>query len=90
MTTEHIFNGYSLFDDIDDPILRNTNRSKTMMNIFKAHAKGSDLTENGFKLLHGYFGSVPIDERATVYAGFVGALYREGIEVENSQFGVTS
>lgn len=78
MTNE--FRGYPLFNDVEDPIIRDSNRASIMFNIFEHNRVKGKLSERGTGILFGYFGQIPVEERQGLYHRFAqkidGAGYR--------------
>lgn len=64
------YKGYSLFNDIEDSILRNRNRAVLMANITEFNTKNNKITPKGAALLLGYFNQVPMGDREIVMKNF--------------------
>lgn len=73
--------GYSLFNDIEDAVLRNRNRHVVLANMAEAHTKQKKITEKGTYLILSYFNAVPEEDKATVYNGFKNEMKLRGYAV---------
>lgn len=60
------YKGYSLFNDVEDEILRNRNRAVIMSNILEHNTKNKRVSPKGAGLVLGYFNSIPPEERKAV------------------------
>lgn len=57
------YKGYSLFNDVADENLRNSNRARVMLNIFEQYTKIGKISQKGAALVLGYFANLPEKER---------------------------
>lgn len=73
--------GYSLFNDIEDPALRNRNRYVVLANMAETHTKQKKITEKGTFLILSYFNAIPEGDRFEVYSGFKAEMKRRGYNV---------
>lgn len=64
MTQENNYKGFSLFNDIEDEVLRNRNRAVVLANISEDNTKNKKITPKGAALVLGYFSQIPAEDRA--------------------------
>jgi len=64
------FKGYSLFNDIEDEMLRYRNRAVVMANMCEQNMKQDRINAKGIGLVFGYFNAVAKEERAKTMATF--------------------
>lgn len=73
MSQVNEFRGFSLFNDVEDDVLRTYNRARILVNMMEDH-QGIDPDGNkgvkavGAVLIMGYFMQIPPEERAAVRA----------------------
>lgn len=82
MEKENEFKGFSLFNDIENAELKEHNRAAVLYNMFEMNRKGEKISENGAKLIYGYFLSIPAEERGDVKNRLEGMLKKGGYTVE--------
>ena len=71
------YEGYDLFNDVEDIQLKTRNRAICMWNIFQSGSKGGKVHKGTTATMFGYFTSIPSDERADVLS-LLGEIYAEG------------
>lgn len=64
------YNGYSLFNDVEDKALKQRNRAVVMANIAEQYTKAKKITIKGASLILGYFDCIPQEERKELEAKF--------------------
>lgn len=64
------YNGYSLFNDVEDQALKQRNRAVVMANIAEQYTKAKKITLKGSSLIIGYFSCIPQEERKELEAKF--------------------
>ncbi len=64
------YNGYSLFNDVEDKTLQQRNRAVVMANIAEQYTQAKKITLKGTALILGYFGCIPQEERKPLYEVF--------------------
>jgi len=64
------FKGYSLFNDIEDELLRYRNRGVVMANMCEQNMKKDRINMKGIGLVLGYFNAITKDERTKTMATF--------------------
>ncbi len=74
------FNGFALFNDVEDTTLRNRNRGVVMANIVDAYAKDGKVSQKGAYLLLSYFSHIPDGDKKEVYESFERKLLEYGYE----------
>jgi hypothetical protein len=74
------YQGYGLFNDIEDAKLRTRNRAVILANITENNIKNGRVNDRGRDLLSGYFGLVPSEERADVFVEYLSHCDRLGID----------
>lgn len=75
------FKGFSLFDDIEDVILRTRNRATVLANIFEDNSQKAKVTPKGAALILGYFKLIPEGERRAVESKFKECMSERGFRV---------
>ena len=69
------YKGYSLFNDVTDPVLRTRNRAVTLANIAEGHmTPQKQITPKGAATMIRYMELVPEDERTPVTERFIQAM----------------
>jgi hypothetical protein len=68
MQNQNEYKGFSLFNDIEDIVLRMRNRSVVMCNMASDHAdkRTKRINPKGASLILNYFASIPVAERDDV------------------------
>jgi predicted phosphatase len=74
------FKGYSLFNDIEDIVLRDRNRAVVLANICSFNTKDKKINAKGMFLTMGYFNCIPPDQRANVLSNFESMMNERGFE----------
>lgn len=72
------FKGFSLFNDVPDQELRNSNRAVVLANVAQDSCKDKKINAKGVSLILGYFGLVPPEEREEVKAKFTQHMLSSG------------
>lgn len=72
------FKGFSLFNDIEDAILRTRNRAVVLANIADDHSRNRRINPKGLSLILGYFQEIPAEERAGVKDKFAQNMKERG------------
>ena len=75
------YNGFNLFNDIDDLELRSRNRAVVLANLFQDNSKDAKTTPKGAHLILGYFNQIPEGERKVVKEKFVVAMKERGFAI---------
>lgn len=73
-----MFKGHSLFNDIEDPILRNRNRAVILSNIAIDNTRNKLISPKGASLILGYFGLVDPADRNDVKERFTQRMLESG------------
>jgi hypothetical protein len=60
------YKGFDLFNDIEDPILRNRNRAVVIANIAEDNTKNHLISPKGASLILGYFNEIPALDKTDV------------------------
>jgi hypothetical protein len=60
------YKGFDLFNDIEDPILRNRNRAVVIANIAEDNTKNRLISPKGASLVLGYFNEIPAIDKTDV------------------------
>lgn len=76
------YKGFSLFNDVDDAVLRCFNRARVLTNIAEDHAENNRISPKGAMLILGYFGQIPMDERETLQAEFSKQMKSVGFQIK--------
>jgi len=72
------FQGYTLFNDIEEAALRNRNRGVVMSNMAEFHMKDKKISPKGALLIIGYMKSVPEVDRISVMKEFSEQMEQRG------------
>lgn len=75
------YKGFTLFNDVEDELLRDKNRAVMMTNIAENHCKNSLITPGGAGILIGYFNQIPTDQRKEVLKQFMEKMYERGFKL---------
>lgn len=78
MTKENEFKGFSLFNDIDDAVLRTRNRAVILANISESHMKKGKISPGGAALTVGYYNAIPENERTPLLEKFKDVMGERG------------
>jgi len=78
MTETREYDDYSLFDDVEDDLLRTRNRCIVMYNIYDSTTKDGKTNARGTKQLMEYLNMIPQNERADILSGFRIMLENQG------------
>lgn len=74
------YDGYSLFNDIEDATLRGRNRGVVMANMMETHMKSGKVTPKGMLSMLKYMSFVPLDERQVAMDNLKAQLKERHIE----------
>jgi hypothetical protein len=72
------YNGFELFNDIEDAALRTRNRAVVLTNLYDDHQKEGKLSPPAAARILQYFAQVPEGERAMVQDAFVEHMAQRG------------
>lgn len=74
------FHGYSLFNDVEDAVLRAFNRGRVVANMFEQHMDKTTrkINRRGAALVFGYFAQIPEDERKEAHHFLNQQLAKDG------------
>lgn len=75
------YNGFELFNDIEDEALRTRNRAVVLANMYEDNSKGGKISPKGASLLLGYFQAVPEAARQSVQQEFVKKMAERGFRI---------
>jgi hypothetical protein len=75
------FKGFSLFNDIEDYVLRVRNRAVILTNIAEDNSEKGLINVKGVATILGYFKMVPEDEREDVQAKFKSTMAERGFRI---------
>ncbi|MNX05479.1 hypothetical protein D3C86_350930 [compost metagenome] len=75
------FQGFNLFNDIEDKILRIRNRAVVLSNIYEDNSKDGKINGKGAAIMLGYFGRIPEAERAMVQDKFIEDMKLRGFKI---------
>lgn len=77
------YKGYALFNEIEDPILRNRNRAVVLSNVAIDHTKKATkrISPRGAAIVLGYFNSIPDVDKPDVQERFKQRMFEEGYEL---------
>lgn len=78
------FKGFSLFSDIEDPVLRTRNRAVVLCNIADDHQRDRKINPKGFALILGYFGAIPDEEKNMVKDAFAKQMKERGYVISTN------
>jgi len=81
MIDKNTYKGFSLFNDIEDYILRTRNRAVVLANMAEDNSKSRLINAKGASLILGYFQQVPADERADVKSKFANVMAERGFRL---------
>jgi len=81
MIDKNMYKGFSLFNDIEDYILRTRNRACVLANMAEDNSKSRLINAKGVSLILGYFQQVPADERADVKSKFANVMAERGFRL---------
>ena len=75
------FKGFSLFNDIEDYVLKVRNRAVVLTNIAEDNSQSSLINAKGVAMILGYFQMVPEDEREDVRNKFKTTMAERGFRI---------
>lgn len=75
------YNGFSLFNDIEDEALRTRNRAVVLANIFEDNSKDGKTSPKGASLLLNYFLALPEAARQSVQQEFIKKMAERGFRI---------
>jgi hypothetical protein len=75
------FKGFSLFNDIEDYVLRVRNRAVTLANMAEDNSEKGLINVKGVAYILGYFKMVPEDEREDVQTKFKSTMAERGFRI---------
>lgn len=81
MNAQNEYKGFSLFNDIEDDILRIRNRAVVLANIAEDHTENMKISMKGASLIFGYFALVPPHEKFAVQQKFEEQMKARGFMV---------
>lgn len=76
------YNGFALFNDVEDKELQAFNRGRVMTNIYVDNQQDGNTNVKGSGLIIGYFSKIDPTERAAAQAAFVAEMKKEGFVLE--------
>lgn len=75
------FKGFSLFNDIEDYVLRVRNRAVILTNMAEDNSEKGLINVKGVAYILGYFKMVPEDEREDVKSKFKSTMEERGFHI---------
>lgn len=75
------FKNFSLFNDIEDVVLRNRNRAVVLANMADDNNKNNMISARGGALILGYFQNLPEEDRANVRDQFAEQMKARGYAI---------
>jgi hypothetical protein len=81
MLNKDNFRGFSLFNDVKDPELKQRNRAQVLVNIAQDNTRDQRISGKGAGLILGYFGLISPDDRADVQERFTQLMVKSGFIV---------
>lgn len=81
MNAQNEYKGFSLFNDIEDDMLRIRNRAVVLANIAEDNTEKGMISMKGASLIFGYFGLVPPHEKYAVQCKFEEQMKGRGFKV---------
>lgn len=76
------YNGFELFNDIEDAALRTRNRAVVLTNLYVDHQKEGKLSPTAAARILKYFSLVPEGERQMVQDAFVEQMKQRGYALQ--------
>jgi hypothetical protein len=74
------YNGFNLFNDIEDIDLRTRNRAVVLANIFQDNSKNLKMTPKGASVFLNYFKLIPDEEKQRVETKFRECMKERGFK----------
>jgi hypothetical protein len=81
MNANNEYKGFSLFNDIEDDILRIRNRAVVLANLAEDNTENLKVSMKGASLIFGYFNLVPPHEKFAVQQKFEEQMRARGFKV---------
>lgn len=75
------FQGFDLFNDIEDKVLRIRNRAVVLANAFQDNCKDGKVTPRGAAIILSYFKNIPEGERKDVQDKFTQDMLARGFRI---------
>lgn len=74
------YKGFALFNDVEDAVLRSSNRGTVLSNIAQDNTRNDKISPKGASLILGYFSQIPKEERQEVEKAFIEVMTTRGYE----------
>jgi hypothetical protein len=81
MNANNEYKGFSLFNDIEDDVLRIRNRAVVLANLAEDNTENMKISMKGASLIFGYFSKVPPHEKFAVQQKFEEQMKGRGFKV---------
>lgn len=78
---DNTYKGFSLFNDIEDAVLRLRNRAVVLANIAEDNTKDRLISPKGAGLVLGYTSKLPKEDVASVTESFKNEMIRRGFKL---------
>jgi hypothetical protein len=83
MNEEHQndYRGFCLFNDVQNPVLRNKNRATVLSNMAEDNCKNNMMSPKGSALIMGYFSRIPDIDKTDVIEKYKDIMNAKGYQL---------